>query len=80
MSLGKEKLEVVELLQALVQLHDESICKRMRELKVPELLLRMMHLYWSNTFLHKMVYDIFHEAIKSKLHCFIQTVSFASSS
>lgn len=72
--LGRNRLEIIEWLQALVQLDDESISRRMGELKVPELLLAMLSTYWANTFLHKTVFAIFSAAVKSKLPSSVQIV------
>jgi hypothetical protein len=73
--LGFDRFKIVEWLHALVQLHDEQICKKLGELSFPQCLLEMMLTYVMNSFLHLKIYSIFEEAIKTQLEDYIKTVS-----
>lgn len=76
MPLGFDRFKVVEWLYALVQLHDDEVCKKIGELEFPQYLLQMMLSYEMNSFLHLKVFNIFEEAIKSGLENYIKTVRF----
>lgn len=64
----------MEWVHALVQLHDEGLCKRLGDLQLPQRLLEMMLVHAMNSFLHLKIYSIFEEAIRSQLDSYVKTV------
>ncbi len=72
--LGFDRLKVVEWLQALVQLKNPEICKKIEELQFPLSLLKLMSAYEMNSFLHLKVYGVFVEAIATGMDDYIKTV------
>jgi hypothetical protein len=74
--LGFDRLKVVEWLQALIQLRDLAICKKIVELEFPQLLIKMMALHDMNSFLHLRVFNVFNEALASSVDEYIRAVIF----
>lgn len=75
--LGFDRLKVVEWLQALIQLHDPTICKKIVELEFPKFLIKMMTLHEMNSFLHLKVFNVFQEAITCGMSDLIRAVFLA---
>ena len=72
--LGFDRLKVVEWLNALVQLKNPLICKKITELEFPQLLIQLMRTYDTNSFLHYKIYSVFSEAIAGGNDDYIKTV------
>lgn len=71
---GLDRLKIIEWLNSLLSLKDDTICNRIGELEFPKLLLNLMKQYDMNSFLHLKIYNVFVEAIKMEAPLFLQTV------
>lgn len=78
--LGFDRLKVVEWLDALVQLKNLDICKKIEELQFPLFLLKLLSVYDMNSFLHYKIYSVFSDAIATGVDEYIQAVSLPSHS
>lgn len=72
--LGLDRLKVVEWLQALLALKDETVGIRIGELEIPKTILGLIKKYDMNSILHLKIYKIFEEALGTGLPSYLESV------
>lgn len=71
---GPARLKIIEWLQSLIALKDEAIGNKLVKLSMGKLLLSLVRDYCMNSILHLMIFNVFEEAIKSNILCYLNAV------
>ena len=72
---GLDKLRIVEWLTELLDIPEDDLCKRAGELQLPQLILRLVGIYYMNTTFHELALRMFKNAMMSTEDPFLLTVS-----
>eukprot|EP01022_Parablepharisma_sp_SALTPOND_P016087 TRINITY_DN231_c0_g1_i1.p3 TRINITY_DN231_c0_g1~~TRINITY_DN231_c0_g1_i1.p3 ORF type:complete len:960 (-),score=155.17 TRINITY_DN231_c0_g1_i1:21091-23970(-) len=71
---GLDRLKVIEWMQSLISLKDDSICSKLSELEIPKLMLSLMKRYDMNSVLHLKITKIFEEVMGYDLEAYVEAV------